>query len=683
MNIKCLLLIFVCFMIRGSNLPLSITDAKLLKACAHNDSKGVEEALDKNACIDIKDTNGLTPLMLAAHKGHSNIVLFLLENKADTNARTSEGATALHFAVESGEKFCVDFLISYNSDVNAQNKSGATPLMTACQLDQREIAEVLVEYCDVNIPMNASITPLFFSCIGKKLWWVEFLLENGANQTTISRHGYTPLSFACNCYHIHIAQILIDHKGDLTQVDAKKKNLVLQLMNQKELGRYSTIDFLLSKGVPCDIPDDQGCTALHCAALDGDVLLVDVFLKRGARSDRRNGRGDTPLVLAAENCHYYSVMRLLLTPGSKEKSQLNAALIRACAKGYKRIAEALFNHGAEVNGENEAGITPLMAACFNNEFNVASWLIDQKNASLYHVNKKGNQPHHFVCVHDKYKAVQFLVEQGADIDSVSFEHGPALSIACKQGNKKLVEYLLKMCATVDVPDHKGKTALMFACQKNMREIAQILLKKNADPNFIDTIGETPLTIASRFGALECATLLVEYKANPSAITFDDLTPLLLASCFGHSKIVDLLIAHGVPVDQQGPAGITPLLLACQTGRLKVVKKLIKHNASLNVQTHDGLIPIMCAHAYGAQHVVDYLKELGAELKIEGIYSLIPLLLTKSVRELDNQIVKSSCAYCHEGNASFFCQQCNKTRYCDKICLDEHTTVHKEECMIST
>ena len=48
------------------------------------------------------DAQGWTPLHLAAHHGHAEVVETLLANNADVNARSRDGRTALALAEQAG-----------------------------------------------------------------------------------------------------------------------------------------------------------------------------------------------------------------------------------------------------------------------------------------------------------------------------------------------------------------------------------------------------------------------------------------------------------------------------------------------------------------------------------------------------------------------------------------------------
>ena len=60
--------------------------------------KGVNAALNVGADPNIADTHGFgnRPLHYAAEAGHSDIILALLQRKADVSARNWYGYTALH-----------------------------------------------------------------------------------------------------------------------------------------------------------------------------------------------------------------------------------------------------------------------------------------------------------------------------------------------------------------------------------------------------------------------------------------------------------------------------------------------------------------------------------------------------------------------------------------------------------
>lgn len=77
----------------------------------------------------------LTPLHVACHAGHVNLVIELLRSRADPNVRTSAGDTALHCAVRSptkcGRRLVCAALLAHGADETAVDSSHDTPVKAA------------------------------------------------------------------------------------------------------------------------------------------------------------------------------------------------------------------------------------------------------------------------------------------------------------------------------------------------------------------------------------------------------------------------------------------------------------------------------------------------------------------------------------------------------------------------
>ena len=67
--------------------------------------------------------------MYASENGHFEIVRYLIQNGADTNAKTKSGrTTALMLASQKGYFEIVKFLVENDADMNAKNKNNETAL---------------------------------------------------------------------------------------------------------------------------------------------------------------------------------------------------------------------------------------------------------------------------------------------------------------------------------------------------------------------------------------------------------------------------------------------------------------------------------------------------------------------------------------------------------------------------
>ena len=93
--------------------------------------------------IELKDSNGFTPLMLASYYGYTPIVKYLLEQGAKVDQRDNKGGTALIYASYYNYYDIVQLLLEFNASVNMQNSEGHTALYYAEQFRYEKTAELL------------------------------------------------------------------------------------------------------------------------------------------------------------------------------------------------------------------------------------------------------------------------------------------------------------------------------------------------------------------------------------------------------------------------------------------------------------------------------------------------------------------------------------------------------------
>ncbi len=116
----------------------------MLFASDHGYEDIVEMLIAKGALVNVEDTSGNTPLLLATKKRIKRIVEMLIANKANVNASDEYGNTSLMAASETGEKDIAELLIDNGANVNAKNISNITPLMLAARKGHKELARLLI-----------------------------------------------------------------------------------------------------------------------------------------------------------------------------------------------------------------------------------------------------------------------------------------------------------------------------------------------------------------------------------------------------------------------------------------------------------------------------------------------------------------------------------------------------------
>jgi rhodanese-related sulfurtransferase len=95
--------------------------------------------------LNSRIANGMTPLMVAAKDGDTEVLWELLESGADVNLLNDDQNPALWFACFNGNPDIIKMLIEYGAKLDSQNVNGATCLIYAASAGKFEVVKTLVE----------------------------------------------------------------------------------------------------------------------------------------------------------------------------------------------------------------------------------------------------------------------------------------------------------------------------------------------------------------------------------------------------------------------------------------------------------------------------------------------------------------------------------------------------------
>lgn len=130
-------------------------------------------------------------------------------------------------------------------------------------------------------------------------------------------------------------------------------------------GDSATVELLLAAGVsPKTVEPTRRVTALHTAASQGHLRLVERLIELGAEVDASDWQGITPLIAACAVGHR-SVVKALLRGGAKiDVVPVSAptALIAAIQSGNAALVDELLSAGASPRLADSFKTTPLLAA---------------------------------------------------------------------------------------------------------------------------------------------------------------------------------------------------------------------------------------------------------------------------------------------------------------------------------
>ena len=130
----------------------------------------------------------------------------------------------------------------------------------------------------------------------------------------------------------------------------------------------------------------------------------------------------SPLQIAFKK-GYIDIFNFLLDNGANPNElykSYQTILHKACINNNTEVIDSLISHGANVNYPYNGGITPLhCAAAFS--IHGADYLLLAK-ANIDSKTIEGITPLHVACIYKNFQVIKLLIQNGADINSLSNVH---------------------------------------------------------------------------------------------------------------------------------------------------------------------------------------------------------------------------------------------------------------------
>ena len=281
-------------------------DAAVLRCLVHHDKRGggVE------ALFDGRHNFRTAALLLAAADGDAQGVRALLSAGADSR----RAASCLHAALCGGELASarVVEVLAKGADANgatavtavdgATAVGGETSLHFAARTGSTGVTKALLDAApiDVDAVDVAGRTPLHVAATHGHAVVVDALLAAGADPNIKEKNGgRTAMHCAARAGHLDCVRALGADRERGCDVNARDDHWGTPLHAAVGEGHVAIVDWLLDAGgADVDAADRDMCTPLHESVRWADARVTSVLLARGASPAKRTKRGLTPLHVA-------------------------------------------------------------------------------------------------------------------------------------------------------------------------------------------------------------------------------------------------------------------------------------------------------------------------------------------------------------------------------------------------
>jgi ankyrin repeat protein len=317
--------------------------------------------------INMRDSDGLTGVMLAAKRGDIEMLQLLLDNGADPNLTSNDKDknTALHYACYydnyADPVTIVNILLSHGAKAEVYNAQGYTPLHNLLQIlvsneDKRMIiARMLKSYgANINARTKRGNTMLHLAVTQIDGTWIHMMKDAfGAELDVTLRNnfGLTPRELAIDLGQGDVATVLstmpqaMETQVDTHAVDAQGRTSLMLAIIRGDVEAARKL--LAQRANPnAKAQGDGNKTPLHYAAMHKAkaLELVNLMLEYRVDVGAQDDLGNTPL-------HY--------VPGGNNAPQ---------------VARLLIERGANPNAQNKAGDTVVHNAVKQQDTSLIAYL---------------------------------------------------------------------------------------------------------------------------------------------------------------------------------------------------------------------------------------------------------------------------------------------------------------------
>ncbi len=276
---------------------------KLRLAAKEGRLEDLRALLDKQSgAVTMFDSQGRTPLFLAAEGGHSECVDELLRRGSDPNlsANQSEGKhSPLTVSAKNGHHACVKLLLgkgAHADHVSDHPDSSGSALLLAVNAGHIPcVRALLINKASTETPNKSGHKPLFLAAARGRLDCLNALLEQGAEVDVQHKdNGRTPFMVACQLGREDCVMALVDAHCNKELSD---KNGQTGLMLASSMGNHIIVEYLIKAGCDPQAKDNEGKTASDLAKA-GDV--AQYFEERKKLAEERSAGAAEELMAMIE-----------------------------------------------------------------------------------------------------------------------------------------------------------------------------------------------------------------------------------------------------------------------------------------------------------------------------------------------------------------------------------------------
>jgi ankyrin repeat protein len=337
---------------------------------------------------------------------------------------TAMDAQEIFDAVKNNDLNTVKLILDKDGSVmSLKDKSGNTPLHSAAAVGSLQIIEYLLSKgADINSTNPTLSTPLHVAITNKQDAAAKLLIEKGADLNKKDSRGNTPLHAVVYSNQKEIAELLINKGADLESRNQQNYTPLGALTRSTK--NFEVAEVLVRSGADINSPWTDGATPLNYAAMYSDNRVIDLLLDNKADFDTTEENLRFLVSSAANKGHVRLFNRILKKCGDvifKNQEENRLLMRNAIVSGSIELVKLLQSKNILLDlSASITGATPLHTIASNpNALEMIEFLITN-GADINTRTNDGRSAYNIAQVSENTKAIELLVKYGASSDPQKF-----------------------------------------------------------------------------------------------------------------------------------------------------------------------------------------------------------------------------------------------------------------------
>ena len=501
----------------------------------------------------------------------------------------------LHHAVSKGEEYLeiIEFLIQSGCPVNDEYKK-KTALLIAVQKQSVALVQNLLSHGAS--PEVETQNLLHLSVKNKNIEIFKLIFCNTSMPYVKDSHQNTLIHMAAKFDFIELLQYLMNDDQLWLCINDMNKNGDSALHIAAANNRIGIVEILIEKGARLNVLDAKGRQPLDLCGKETEVynLFSDLAREESENLFTAISNGDLQYLIEKVN-----VGIDFNTFSNEGRSTLHVAVISKKLE----VVEFLINNNTNINAQDSFMKTPLHIAVEKQYDDIAALLLSYDNIDVNIPDLKGCLPFHYI--RDlRVSCIASAVIRGVNLDAQDLNGNSILHSAVMNANFDDVEAILTYDPNLELTNIDGNTALNIAVIRENIDIVEALVKKGANVFSKGSSGQTNLEISVNKPICKILRNRMNYLANI----------LFLSISKNDINRLDSILKTGIDINlSEAKKGRTILHLACSIGALETVKFLIEREANLLQPDNYGDTPLHLAVKNNRVEVVSYFAGLSTNI----------------------------------------------------------------------